>query len=378
MLSDDVTNLLSRFPELRVISRATARAFTARPKDLKAVARELGVTHILQASVRSQGQGVRINAELIDTASLLAIWSARIDRDEVHTVKIADEIAASLARQLQIGLHAIAAIRQSPNTDANALAHKGWSAMYAGFNRSSPEAYRKAEDYFNEALKLDPKHVSARMGLGAFHANVGAQLMVADPGAHLAKSEQILNALLADNPEAKRAYFHLGLTYQARGELERAVEAFKSVLEFEPSQSSAHAHIGHALGRSGQPARGLEHIRYAMRLSPRDPSFSFWLEFQCNAELELSLFAQAIEHCRQSARMNPGYPRSTAGLAAALALSGNMQEATEQFARLQTFAPELSPQQIAERYGRHKRYAAKVRDGLKLLADQRADAVARH
>src|SRR5262249_32053555 len=155
--------------------------------------------------------------------------------------------------------------------DADALAYRGWATMNAAFSNSGIDNFRKAEALFRQALDRDPQHFYALFGLGAFHANLGAQRMVADWSAHLDKAAEILQELIRRNP-SRGPHFHMGMVYGSRGKFPEAVEEFERAVEFNPSHSSAHAHLGNALVQMGRAAEGLEHLRYAMRLSPRDPN----------------------------------------------------------------------------------------------------------
>ena len=113
-------------------------------------------------------------------------------------------------------------------------------------------------------------------------------------------------------------------------------------------------------------AEGLEHIRYAMRLSPREPNRAYWLMFECNAQLELGRYQEAIESCRRSTSLNPGYTHGWAGLVAATALSGKIDEAHTHLAKLKALVPHLPHEALVARFGGHKAYPARVREGLQL------------
>jgi tetratricopeptide (TPR) repeat protein len=114
--------------------------------------------------------------------------------------------------------------------------------------------------------------------MGAFHARIGALVLDAEPLAHRAKAQEILEEALRRNPYSSAANFYLGLATNFDATLPHAIELFKRSIELNPSFPSAHAHVGHALVRTGHPAEGLPYIKYAMRLSPRDPTMTVFLE----------------------------------------------------------------------------------------------------
>jgi tetratricopeptide (TPR) repeat protein len=188
---------------------------------------------------------------------------------------VRDEIVARIAGELQIDIQPIEGERRSSDQSADASAYLGWAAMQSAFANISTADYQRAERHFKQALERDPQHVSARMGLGAYHANLAVQRLDPDTTSHFEKAHEILTAVARQQPGNASAYHHLGVLTQGQGtvdKLHEAVALFEKAVELNPSAAGSHAHIGHALARLGQPEKGIEHVRYAMRLSPRDPA----------------------------------------------------------------------------------------------------------
>jgi DNA-binding SARP family transcriptional activator/TolB-like protein len=98
MLTDDLSNTLSRLPSFRVISQRTARSFAGQPVDAGRLGHELKVRYALEGSVRRQEEGLRVNVELVDTQSRLSVWSGRIERNGADRQGLRDEIVAAGAR----------------------------------------------------------------------------------------------------------------------------------------------------------------------------------------------------------------------------------------------------------------------------------------
>jgi TolB-like protein/DNA-binding SARP family transcriptional activator/Tfp pilus assembly protein PilF len=367
MITDDLTNSLSRVASFRVISRQTARSLRSQPIDVAALGAELKVQYVLEGSLHLLDDRLRVNVELIDPATRLPVWSGRIERDGADRQGVQDEIVAQLARELQFETLPIESARLSKDFDAGALAYRGWAAL-SNVDRGG---YERALALFEQALAQDPQNLSAQIGIGAYHARMGAQVFDTNSLGHRAKAEQILREAIRRDPQSSDAHFYLGLALNRLPTLPEALEHFARAIEIEPSHASAHAQIGNGLIRSGRVAEGLEHVRYAMRLSPRDPIMPVWLEFAGNAELELKNFPEAIALFRRSAALNPGYPRSWAGLVAAYALAGHDEEARESAKRLKTFSPNLSEDGLVKQYGRHD--TSLLAAGLRLALAPSAD-----
>jgi TolB-like protein len=304
MVTDDLTNLLSRLQSMRVISRQTALTFKGQPVDVAAVGAELHVRYVLDGSMRMQGDKLRVNVELIDPKTRFPVWSTRIEREGVEHYATVDELVGRLARELRFDITDIESARRSNDADADALAYRGWAAL----RQINLQAYKQAESYFNQALARDPQNLSAQIGLGAYHARIGVHALDDQPIAHREKAREILDDVIRRSPRSATAYEYLGLALDRRSTLPQSLEAYEHAIEIDPSNASAHAHIGHNLVNLGRPVEGLAHIRYAMRLSPRDPIMPIWFEFVGNAELELNRIDQAVENFRRSTVLNPAYP----------------------------------------------------------------------
>ena len=360
MLTDDLTNTLSRVPSFRVISRKTARSFQSQAIDVAKLGAELQVRYLLEGSVRLHDDILRVNVELIDPATRLSVWSGRVERSGADRQGVRDEIVSRLARELQFEVLPIESSRLSRDFGADALAYRGWAAL----SEVNLGGYREALALFNQALERDPQNLSARTGVGAYHARMGAQVLDTDARGHRAKAEETLRQVLNRDPNSSQAHFYLALALNRLPTLPEALEHLERAIKIDPSDASAHAQIGNGLIRSGRPAEGLGHVRYAMRLSPRDPIMPVWLEFAGNGELELNNYPEAIAMFQRSIALNAGYPRSWAGLAAAYALTGSPDEAHRVAEKLKTFAPNLGNAALALQFGRHD--GSKLREGLVL------------
>ncbi|WP_237866258.1 MULTISPECIES: tetratricopeptide repeat protein [Bradyrhizobium] len=367
MLTDDLTNTLSRLPSFRVISQQTARSFAGQPIDVGRLGHELKVRYVLEGSVRRQEEGLRVNVELVDPSSRLSIWSSRIERDGADRQGLRDEIVARLARELQFEMLPIESSRLSQSSDAAALAYRGWAAL----SEVRLDGYRQALALFEGALEKEPQNLRALTGIGAYHARMGAQVLDTESRAHRKAAIEILRKVLERDPDSSNAHFYLALALNTLPTLPEAMEHLERAIRIDPSDASAHAQIGNGLIRSGRPAEGLAHVRYAIRLSPRDPIMPIWLEFAGNGELELKRYPEAIALFKRSVALNPRYPRGWAGLTAAYALTGDVEESHRMAERLRMFAPTLDNNGLASQFGRHPGSA--LRAGLQLALAAPAD-----
>jgi tetratricopeptide (TPR) repeat protein len=371
MVTDDLTNLLSRVQFMRVISRQTALSFKGQAIDVAAVGADLHVRYVLDGSLRMQGDKLRVNIELIDPKTRLPVWSTRIERDGADRLGVLDELVGRLARELQFEILPIESARRANDHDTDALIYRGWAALYD----ISKAGYKRAESYFTQAVERDPDNLAARIGLGAYHARIGALALDADSDAHRAKALELLRDALQRDPQSSTANFYIGLALNKDARtLPQSIQYMQRAIALNPSFPAAYAHIGHGLSRMGKPDEGIGYIRYAMRLSPRDPTTGVFLEMAGNAELELGHSAEAVESFSRASMLMPGYPRIWAGLAATHALAGRIAEARDCVRKLKALAPTLTPPALLEQYGR--RQASQLHRGLEIAiaADSDGDA----
>jgi len=160
-ISEELLNLLSKIPELRVTSRSSAFSFKGQNIHIPTVAKKLNVAYVLEGSVRKAGNRVRITVQLIEAASDVHMWSESYDRELDDVFAIQDEIAGKVVSVLQVQL--LGALPVSTETDSEAYAHylQGKHFLESAGRKSTQES----EDAFRKALAIDPEFAPAWAGL---------------------------------------------------------------------------------------------------------------------------------------------------------------------------------------------------------------------
>jgi TolB-like protein/Tfp pilus assembly protein PilF len=350
MMTDDLTDVLSRIGIFRVISRQTASSFAGAAVDAAAVGAELGIRYLLEGSVASRGDVIRVNVSLTDARTRSTLWSGRFERAGSDRHGLEDEIVNALARELQVEVGHIESDSPSAASDVHALVFRGWRAIDAA-GRSGVASIEEAGAHFRQALQRDPGNVRALHGLAAYHTHMAVQLYAPDPRPHMADALAILEKLLEQQPSNAGLHATLALLQIARRRFADAEHSFRRAVALNPSHAGAYAQLGRLLLRQGRPQQALEHVLYAIRLSPRDPLLAYWLGFAGAAELEQGRDVQAIEYLQRALAMNPNQPRTTLVMVAAHALTGNMQDARARLGRLQATLPHLSNDKLVQRFG---------------------------
>jgi DNA-binding SARP family transcriptional activator/TolB-like protein/Tfp pilus assembly protein PilF len=349
-LASGLVSDLSRAPAIRVISWHTMRQYIGQAVDVAAIGAELGVRYVVEGSIRHRQSRLQVSVSLIDARDRLQVWSDRFERDRTESGAVQDEITRSLARRMQINV-LLSESRHSEragqhDVSVGLLVAKGWGAFIESV--SSGKA-GPAPDHFQAALQRDPQNVSALSGLGAYHTLVAGLQLDNDRQAHLAQAESLLQKAIDKAPHLSLPYFYLGRVNKLRGRLARAHELFAKAIELNPCYAPAHAEIGQLIGLTGNPDEGLKHIRYAMRLSPRDPAAGLWNLYAGQLALEQGNDREATEWLGRAVALSPRNPMALAFLAAASALAGRQMDAAAQVAQARNIVPSLNSESIVRR-----------------------------
>src|SRR4030095_2058269 len=157
---------LARVADLKVISRAsTMRYKTGAPRNLREIAEQLGVTHVVEGSVQRSGNRVRVNAELVDARTDRQLWAQTYDRDLADVFAIQSEIAKAIAAQLQAKLSPSekSAIERAPTSDITAfeLYTRAKNLLLTSFSSAARATLLEAADLLDQAVGRDPSFFQA-------------------------------------------------------------------------------------------------------------------------------------------------------------------------------------------------------------------------
>ncbi len=160
-LAEEIINLLAHVPGLKVTARTSAFAFRGKEQDIRRIASALGVSTVLEGSVRRAGGRIRVTAQLINAEDGYHLWSERYDRELTDVFAIQDEMAGAITRELRVKLISNPA-RHTPNFAAYEALLK---ARHHG-RAYLPEAHARAKEYCEQAIALDPQYAAPHAFLG--------------------------------------------------------------------------------------------------------------------------------------------------------------------------------------------------------------------
>ena len=208
-VQDEILTDLAKIADLKVISRTSVMRYkTGRARNLREIAQQLGVAHLVEGSVQRVGNRVRVNAQLIDARNDAHLWAQTYDRDLADVFAIQSEIAKAIADQLQAKLSPGEknAIEQRPTTDVAAFELYSRAkdlTLSISFSAIQCEYLRRAIDLLNQALATRSSFFAAQVQLAYAHDTFYGISTDHTPE-RLALAEQALQARIASEARCRR------------------------------------------------------------------------------------------------------------------------------------------------------------------------------
>jgi TolB-like protein len=270
-LSEELIDMLTKIPDLRVPARTSSFYFKGKQATIADIAKVLGVSYVLEGSVRKSGNTLRITAQLIRVDNGYHVWSETYDRKLDDIFQIQDEIAKSVVNGLKVSVLGGTIPRATPtaNHDAYLLYLQAKEIEYRG---NSLDSSRKAINYLHEALKLDPEFSQGWVTLATFLA---ADYNLFDVEPHDEARALIYSALdHARRLEPSLLSIHVVLgrvLYEVDWNWQAADAELKQAIELEPGNSEAHRLAGYLATTYGRFDEAIKHSEKAIELDPLQP-----------------------------------------------------------------------------------------------------------
>ncbi len=307
-ISEELLNVLSRIPDLRVISRTSSFYFKGKDVKLVDIARELNVAHILEGSVRKTGNRVRITAQLINALSDTHLWSETYDREILDMFVVQDEIAAKIAGKLQLTI--MGSAHTARPTDSEEAYDNFLRGMY--FLNEGWATFFEARDYFKAAVDIDPAYAQAHALLALTYVSLGNFRQLAPADVQQPADDAAMTAIELDNrlPMAWIARGWLAMSYDF--DWRNAEKMFRRAIELAPSFYGGYNGLSMALQMAGRYEEALAAAQQAHSLDP----LNFWTR---NMLAEVSVqrreYDAALKHAENLLQMQPGDAESVSWIA---------------------------------------------------------------
>jgi serine/threonine-protein kinase len=268
-LTEEITTALSRIPGLKVAARNSAFTFKGKKEDLRKVGAALGVTTLLEGSLRKAGRQMRVTAQLINVADGYHLWSETYDRGVDDIIAVQEEIALKIAEkfELKVGDTAAPATRRAaPNMEAYALYLQGLHL----WNKRTKTDLEKAAQLFNQAIDKDATYAAAHAGLASCYVLLPdyAQRPTSE---YFPLARAAAGRALELDPTSADAHAVLGLAKSYSSDNAGAEEEFKRALKLNPNHATARHWYGVLLREAGRMDEAYTELRRAEELDPLSP-----------------------------------------------------------------------------------------------------------
>jgi len=287
-LSEELIAALAQISGLKVIGRSSSFRFKDRTEEPKTIGEKLGVSTLLEGTVRKQGDRVRIVAELINAADGIEVWNRTFDHELKDIFAVQQEIAKAVAESLRVTL--LGSEEKSAQMATNSVeAHNAYLQGHFYSVRRNAEDYRKAIDYFDQAIQLDPNYALA----------------------YAERSE--VWTVMGDLTGQRSTAFS-----KARSDAEKAVA-------IAPSLAEAHAALGWVRAfTEWKFAEGLSELQRAKELSPANPTAN---DLLARAIVYTGRMEDAERQARQAVELDPLSAATQFTLGRVLFYAGKLDEA---------------------------------------------------
>jgi len=297
-IAEELLGALAKVDGLRVAARRSSFWFKDREAELGEIASKLNVGHVLEGSVRRDGNRVRITAELIDACDGFTIWSETYEREMHGIFALQDEITRSIVDTLKLKL-AISPSAPPRSTDAYDDYLHG--LFYS--DKSTEEALRRSLEFFERALKKDPQLSRAWTGIAKSWLWL-ADAYVPPLEAYPKVREAAVRALQLNDEEAE-AHVYLAETKRILDwDLDGAEAEFNRAVEIEPNSTPSNYFIAALYAARGDRDKALA---YLQRTSKIDPA-SLWVSnFACELYRYFGLYDEAIAAGERALQLDPTF-----------------------------------------------------------------------
>jgi serine/threonine-protein kinase len=323
-ITEELINALTKVGGLRVASRTSVFALKNKPQDVRAIGALLGVSAVLEGSVRKAGDQLRITARLMAADDGRHLWSERYDRRLDDVFAIQDEIARIIVSTVRTTFLAEVADPTPRRYTENLAAYGLYLKGRYSWNKRSADGVREAIEYFEQAIAADPKYALAYSGLSDSYAlQVDYRRVPVTEG--LTRAREYARQALALDDTLAEAHTSLGwVLFIYDWDWHGAARTFRRAVELNPGYATARQWYSFVLAALGHLDQALVEGHAALDLDPASVSIRRslgWLYYYARR------YDTALEHLRRAIAMNPTSQETYRLLGIALTQQGSYDQA---------------------------------------------------
>ena len=344
-VAEEILTALAKVEGLRVAARRSSFWFRGKEAELPEIAQRLNVDHVLEGSVRRDGNLVRVAAELIDARNGFTIWSETYEREMHGIFAVQDEITCSIVDALKLKLE-ISPLPRSGSTDAYDLYLQGLFLS----DKSTEEALRTSLEFFGRALDKDPRFARAWTGIAKSWLWL-ADTYVKPIEAYSNVRQAALNAINIDDGDAE-AHVYLAETKRILDWDLRSAEAeYVRAFEIDSNSTTSNYFIAAFYAAIGEREKALTYLSRTAKIDPA----SLWVSnFACEIYRYFGLIDEAMAAGERSLQLDPTFLYGEPLLAALYREMGRFDDAIALYKKSQDLSGRV-PFGLAITYGKMNR-----------------------
>jgi len=343
-VQDEILTRLAKVADLKVISRTSTQKYKSAPDNLRDIAKELGVSNILEGSVQKAADQVRVTVQLINATNDAHLWAETYDRKLTDIFTVESEIAKTIADTLRAKLTGSEERMMSKKPTANPEAYEFYLKGRFFWNKRTGVDLRKAIDYFNQAVAKDPSYALAYAGLADAYVLLSG-FGAASPKDSLPQAKAAAEKALELDSTLGEAHASLAQALLAYDfDFAGANREFQHAIELNPNYATAHHWYGESvLAPLSQFEDAIAQLKRALQLDP--------LSMIINADVGTVLtnarrYDEAIEQLRKTLEMDPSFYYAHYNLGEALEMKGLTENAIAEYQRAIALNDDPVPQAL--------------------------------
>jgi len=340
-VTDGIISSLSRVPQLRVMARSTVFSYKGREVSAQKIGQELKVDAILLGRITQRGDTLTIQTDLVSVTDGSELWGEQYNRKVSDLIKVQEDISKEIYDNLRPKLTGQESQQLAKHDTENPEAYQLYLQGLYYWNKWTEEGFRKASDYFNQAVARDPNYALAYAGLADTYNFLGDSGYVAPKQVWPKAKSAAMQAVKIDDMLSEA---HISLALVREGydwDWPGAETEFKRAIQLNANSATAHHWYGDFLARLGRSEEARTELKKAQELDP----LSLLINTSVGRQLYFARqYETAIQQLKKTLDMDPNFVPAQHAIEAAYAQSGMYREAVAERQKVLTLSgnPELA------------------------------------
>ena len=305
-ISESLIDNLSELPGVKVIARSSSFKYKGKEVDPQEVAKALNVQAVVAGRVLQRGDGLQISAELINASDKTQLWGAQYNRKSSDLLNVQSEISGEIAEKLRLKLTSAQqqqlARRATTNPEAYELVLKGRFVGHKGVT----EGRKKAHEYFQQAIALDPNYALAYAELSGSYKQLVVNGIL-DQKEAMPKAEAAVRKALELDENLAEAHLAFAVLKEDAWDWAAAEREFKRAIELNPNLARAHDRYSYYLSVMGRHEQAMAEIIRARELDPLSLPINMGVAYRFYFARQ---YDQAIEVLKKTLELDQNYPNA--------------------------------------------------------------------